>query len=71
MQYIIEKWKNGERWGKIGENGGTWGGGGMGWDIDLGLLCYFLSHIVFCFSQEHHPSWLGMGMDIVWCPLLS
>ena len=55
------KWKNGERCGKMGKLGG----GKMGRDIDLGLLCYFL------FPVEHHPSWLGMGNDIVLCPLLS
>ena len=26
--------------------------------------------VVLCFAQEHHPNWLGMGMDIVVCPLL-
>ena len=61
------QWKNGARWGKMGQLGG----GKRGLDVDVRLLCYFVLLIVFCFAQEHHQSWLGMGMDIVLCPLLS
>ena len=43
----------------------------MGQDIYLGGLCYFLFTIVLCFAQEHRPNWLGIGIDIVSCLLLS
>ena len=59
-----------EKWGKMGNDGETWGRK-KGPAVDVCLLCFFVLLIVLCFTQEHHPSWLGMGMDIVLCPLPS
>ena len=52
-----------EKWGRMGQEKGA--------RVDVCLLCYFVLLIVFYFAQEHYQSWLGMGMDIVLCPLLS